>query len=422
MAEAVFMPRLGQSVESCIITEWVKKKGEFVNEGEVIFCYETDKAAFEETAKASGQILEIFYNEGDEVPVLANVAVIGKEGEPVDEFRGSGPEKAASGLEEKSSTESQKPGTPEKITEPSSVNNESSPSILKVSPRARKMAQAKNISLKNILGSGPNGRIIVRDIESELTKRSQSGGDRKAEKIPVGYSNEDYVVSPLSNIRKMIAKSMHASLQNSAQLTHHISADARKIIELRAIYKQRAEKGEIPNITINDMVCFATIRALENIPEINSHFLGDAIKKFRKIHLGIAVDTDRGLMVPSIRNAELLSLKGLSTQIKFLADGCRKGNIDPDLLQSENASFTVSNLGGYGVEFFTPVLNLPQTGILGVNTIVHRPADLGQGTIGFIPVIGLSLTYDHRAIDGAPASVFLREIKNQIENFASNLV
>jgi pyruvate dehydrogenase E2 component (dihydrolipoamide acetyltransferase) len=165
------------------------------------------------------------------------------------------------------------------------------------------------------------------------------------------------------------------------------------------------------------MICWCVIKALKKFPVANSHFLDDRIKIFNKVNLGIAVDTPRGLMVPAILNADDMDIARLSEELKFAAEACRKGNINPELLQSSSASFTVSNLGAYGVEMFTPVINLPQTGILGVCTILHRPADLGNGVFGFIPVIGLSLTYDHRAIDGGPATMFLKEIREQIEKF-----
>jgi len=430
MAEAVFMPRLGQSVESCIITRWEKKKDEIVNEGDVLFCYETDKASFDEIAKVSGILLEIFYEEGDEVPVLANVAVIGNEGESVDAFRSSSATSAIAELS--TSDENVNSGT---LPAPSqNVEGIETPadSKIRISPRARCMAQANGISLQGLQGSGPNGRIIVRDVESaaiNIPKTEPAAfkamKPEQTNSVPAFVpitSNDDFVENPLSNMRKLIAKGMHASLQNSAQLTHHTTADARKLLELRAIYKVRAEKGEIPNITLNDLVCYATVRALEKMPAINSHFLGDRMKTFKKVHLGIAVDTDRGLMVPVIRNADDLKLKALAIQMKAMAENCRKGNVDPELLRSENASFTISNLGAYGIELFTPVINLPQSGILGVNTITYRPADIGNGIIAFIPVIGLSLTYDHRALDGAPASAFLKEIRNQIENLSNILV
>jgi pyruvate dehydrogenase E2 component (dihydrolipoamide acetyltransferase) len=200
-----------------------------------------------------------------------------------------------------------------------------------------------------------------------------------------------------------------------------MSADARKILEYRAKIKLKADAGEIPNITLNDLVCFGVIKALKKMPEINAHFLGDQIRIFRKVHLGVAIDTERGLMVPALRNADEMSIEELSVNLRELADSCRKGNVDPELLASTAASFTVSNLGALGVEMFTPVINLPQAGILGINTIIHRPADIGNGIIGFVPYLGLSLTYDHRALDGAPASVFLGEVKQQIENLELNI-
>jgi pyruvate dehydrogenase E2 component (dihydrolipoamide acetyltransferase) len=171
------------------------------------------------------------------------------------------------------------------------------------------------------------------------------------------------------------------------------------------------------NITLNDMVCFSVIRALKKFPEANSHFLGESIRSFHQVHLGIAVDTARGLMVPAIKQADKLSLAQLSVQLKTVADACRSGNIDPEIIQPTAASFTVSNLGSYGVEMFTPVINLPQVAILGVCSIISRPADLGNGVFGFVPYMGLSLTYDHRAIDGGPATLFLAAIKEEIEHF-----
>jgi len=175
------------------------------------------------------------------------------------------------------------------------------------------------------------------------------------------------------------------------------------------------------NVTINDLVCYAVTRALKKHPLANSHFLGDTLRVFNKVHLGIAVDTERGLMVPAVRNADDLNIQQLAGQLKSVAETCKKGNINPELLSSEAASFSVSNLGSYGVELFTPVINLPQVAILGVNTIINRPADLGNGVYGFVPYIGLSLTYDHRALDGAPASALLRDIRLEIENLDINL-
>lgn len=438
MATPVIMPRQGQSVESCIIGEWYKKKGDQVKEGEIILSYETDKAAFDLESPVSGKILEIFFNIGDEVPVLTNIAVIGQEGEPVDEFKPGGISRDKTSTKETSDSTgeiSPKVAAPAYKDLPAGIKGK-----IRISPLARKLSEKLNIPIQQIKGSGPQGRIVEKDVRDmaaslqtspldteipvrEGTIQEQEFSDREGKYrsedliAPDSKTTEDFIIKKLSNIRKIISENMHASLQNSAQLTHHTSADARKILEYRKIFKADPEKAKGENITINDMVCCAVIKALKIKPEINSHFLGDSIKTFSRIHLGIAVDTERGLMVPALRNADEYPLPELSRALKSLADQCRKGNINPELLAGTAASFTVSNLGIYGVEMFTPVLYLPQAGILGVNAIIHRPADLGNGVIGFIPVIGLSLTYDHRAIDGAPASAFLKEVRDQIETF-----
>lgn len=442
MAIVVIMPKQGQSVESCIITEWNKKKGDQVKKGEILFAYETDKASFEEEASTDGVLLDLFYEAGDEVPVLTNVCVIGTPGEPTDNFRpGGAPPKKEEQQELVVTKEEQKPlSTPEVKILPSTTEGSGS-----LSPRAKNLAEKEGIQIDGIAGTGPMGRIIEKDILSILASQPKTtplarkkadqeqlhgtasgsglGGSITAKDLTpsTSVSNNTFEIKKLSNIRKLIAKAMHQSLQNSAQLTHHLGADARRLLELRRKVKKATDSGYPINITINDMVCFAVIKALKKFPQANAHFLGDSVKYFNKINLGIAVDTDRGLMVPAVRNADDLSIQGLSNQMREIAILCRKGAIDPELLSSEAASFTVSNLGNYGVEMFTPVINLPQVGILGVNTILPRPKDLGDGVYGFVPHIGLSLTYDHQALDGGEATRFLKQIANEIENLEFEL-
>ena len=196
-----------------------------------------------------------------------------------------------------------------------------------------------------------------------------------------------------------------------------LGADARRLQALRKKAKKALEEGRIDtNVTINDLVCFAVVKALRKFPNVNSHCLGDSMRLFDTVNLGCAVDTERGLMVPAVLHAEDLNVTGLSRQLKKLAEDCRKGSCNPDLLSSEAASFTVSNLGGFGVEYFTPIINVPQSAILGVGTIVPRPKDLGSGVYAFVPYLGLSLTYDHRAIDGGEATRFLKQVAVEIEN------
>ncbi len=420
MAEAVVMPRAGQSVESCIITQWLKKVGDPVEKGEILFSYETDKAAFDEEAVISGVLLAILFEEGDEVPVLENVAVIGQKGDDISQFSSISADKSLS-VEEKPS-----PAKEAKAIIPEVSSSVSAEKRIKISPRAKRMADSMQLNIKNIRGTGPMGRIIVSDIENSNaptihTNTTPPPVKRSTPKTTTPIHQGFYTDEKLSNIRKIIADNMMKSLQQSAQLTHHTSADARRILTLRKEIKNGNETRFPATTTLNDMVCYAIVRSLQTLPEINAHFLGDTIRRFNEVHMGIAVDTPRGLMVPSLRNAERYNLGGLGNALKDLANDCKSGTIDPDLLSSESASFTVSNLGVYGVEMFTPVINLPQCGIMGINTIIQRPADLGDGSIGFIPHIGLSLTYDHRALDGAPASQFLQEVKNQIENLNPEL-
>lgn len=437
MANVVIMPKQGQSVESCILTELKKRKGDKVAVGDILFAYETDKASFEEESKFEGTVLEVLYNEGDEVTVLSNVMIIGEPGENIEQYL-----QGDQSVEAPAAVQSEEVAVVvESKAEQQVVHAVATPGC-GVSPRARHLAQKQGINVANLAGTGPNGRIIERDViaaiegSAKMTPlakaialqsgavASQKGsglagtarGVDMVEAKSVATVAEDSQIKPLSNMRKIIAKAMHASLQNSAQLTHHLGADARRIMELRKAAKKAAEEGRLSvNITLNDLVCFAVIKALLKFPNVNSHFLGDSMRLFNKVHLALAVDTERGLMVPVVKCADDLTIVQLAERLKEVAAACKKGSIDPDLLSSEAASFTVSNLGNYGVEMFTPVINLPQSAILGVNTIVPRPKDIGGGVYAFVPHIGLSLTYDHRALDGGEATRFLKQIAIEIE-------
>jgi pyruvate dehydrogenase E2 component (dihydrolipoamide acetyltransferase) len=489
MATVVIMPKQGQSVESCILTAFKKKKGDAVAVGDLLFSYETDKASFEEEAQVAGAVLDIFFDEGDEIPVLANVMVIGNPGESTVEFRptseddagvASQPPTASAATQIAAQTGRLQTTTAssENVVDSQTSTIKTVPSeqtaastiesafgqvqgvtsqiptqaqvavtgrIAPVSPRAKNLAGKHAIQTETLAGTGPHGRVIERDIQAMIEAtpkmtplakaiiketgvplpKTGSGPAGIAKGADVGVKNPVYVsdseIKPLTNMRKIIARSMHASLQNSAQLTHHLGADARNITALRKKVKKAMQEGYPTDITLNDFVCFAVIKVLKKYPQVNAHFLGDSVRLFSKVHLGLAVDTERGLMVPTVRNADDLSIQGLSNQLKEVANACKKGGIDPDLLSPEAASFTVSNLGAYGVEMFTPVINLPQAAILGVNTIVPRPKDLGDGVYGFVPYMGLSLTYDHRALDGGEATRFLKQIAVEIETLEISL-
>ena len=440
------MPKQGQSVESCIVTEFKKKVGDTVAVGDVLFSYETDKASFEEEAQVAGTVLACFFKDGDEIPVLTNVMVIGAPGESFAEFApGDAAPQAAPAAEATAAQAAAPAAVPSPAAEPAAAPA-AGPVVpgAPVSPRARKTAAEKGVDTAQLAGSGPHGRVIEQDVLAAakpltgLAKAMMAEGGKAAPAAGTGLDGtvkgsdlktwkpnhtdiagegEDFTVEKMSNMRKLIAKSMYNSLQNSAQLTHMLGADARKIQALRKKAKKALEEGRIDaNITINDFVCYAVIKALQKFPKVNSHCLGDAMRLFKTVNLGCAVDTERGLMVPAVLHADELNIIGLSKELKKVADACKKGSCNPDLLAAEAASFTVSNLGGFGVEWFTPIINVPQSAILGVGTIVPRPKDLGGGVYAFVPYMGLSLTYDHRAIDGGEATRFLKQVATEIEN------
>ena len=469
------MPKQGQSVESCIVTEFKKKVGDKVSVGDVLFSYETDKASFEEESKVEGTVLAVFFADNDEIPCLTNVMVIGAPGESFAEFApssdASGQAAAPAGAEQGGNAPSVAQPAPSANAsgagvdfavsapmqmggahEVGGVSQNQAPvheaqekgASCGVSPRARRLAEQKGVNVEQIAGSGPHGRVIERDVQAAavsltgLAKAKMAEGGLaapaagtglagtvkgadlkvwKANHTDIAGEGAEFEVVKMSNMRKLIAKSMYNSLQNSAQLTHMLGADARKVQALRKKAKKALEEGKIDvNITINDFVCYAVVKALQKFPNLNSHCLGDAMRIFSSVNLGCAVDTERGLMVPAVLHADELNIVGLSKQLKKIAEDAKKGCVNPDLLSPEAASFTVSNLGGFGVEYFTPIINVPQSAILGVGTITLRPKDIGAGVVGFVPYMGLSLTYDHRAVDGGEATRFLKQVATEIEN------
>ena len=420
MATLVIMPRQGQSVESCVITAWEKKKGDKVAVEDILFTYETDKSSFEEKATVAGTLLEVFAEDGDDVPCLEPVCIIGEEGEDISALiaeakKGEAEEEApaAAAVEEKK----------EETVKEEAVATSTAPvdeSNMKISPRARRLAERTDADLSRAVPTGPNGRIIERDVNTLLDKGMLKGTAAEVSTVaaaapaaaPVAAASAaEYEDVKLPNIRKVIAKSMHASLSTMAQLTLNSSFDATQIMAYRASLKANAEKLGLPNITFNDMVLYAVAKTILAHKDLNAHYLDDTMRYFKHCNLGMAVDTDRGLLVPTIMNADTLSLAELAAQAKAVAKGAQEGTIAPDLLRG--ASFTVSNLGAFGIESFTPVINPPQTGILGVDTISYRVKADGST----YPAMGLSLTFDHRALDGAPAARFLKDLCSNLENF-----
>ena len=417
MATPVIMPRQGQSVESCIITEWKKKVGDKVAVGDVLFSYETDKSTFEEQAKVDGTLLAVFYNAEDDVPVLLNVAVIGNPGESFAEFAPEGAAAAAPAA--------QAEATVAPVVETAPAAQSTAARAEGVSPRAKNAAEKLGVDPAQAAPTGPHGRVIERDVLA-LAKENRFGSEAsaqsavaapaatKAAEATAAVNALDYDEIKLPNLRRMIAKTMHDSLAEMAQLTHNTSFDATKVLAFRESLKAAPENLDLPKVTINDIILFAVSRVLTKHEGLNAHMLGDKIRYFKHVNLGIAVDTPRGLLVPTLFAAETKTLGQIAAESKVLAKSAIDGSINPDLLQS--GTFTISNLGLYGIESFTPVINPPQVALLGVNCITERVRTV-EGQIATYPAMGLSLTYDHRAVDGAPASRFLKDLGTALEHF-----
>ena len=403
-AQAVIMPKAGITVESCIIGEWLKQIGDDVKIGDVLFTYETDKASFECESTAEGKLLAIFFEEGDEVPCMENVCAVGPEGEPTDCLKPGAAPAAVEVVAEAA------PAAAEAAA-PAAVAVDGAP----VSPRAAKLAKAAGVDASLAVGTGPNGRIVEKDVQ----KLIDSGvAAPKAQAAAPAAAEAEYEDVKFSGIRRAIAKSMTTSLSTMAQLTHTTSFDASNILAYRKMLK--AAGGEYAGITLGDIILYAVSRTLLNHPDLNANMLDDnSIRLFKQVNLGVAVDTPRGLMVPTIFGADKMSLLEISKAVKELAAQCRDGGINPDMLSG--GSFTVSNLGNMGVESFTPVINPPQTGILGVCGTVDRVRKAADGSIELYPAMGLSLTYDHRAVDGTPAAKFQKELCSNLENFTTLL-
>ncbi|MBO5823255.1 MAG: 2-oxo acid dehydrogenase subunit E2, partial [Lentisphaeria bacterium] len=223
-----------------------------------------------------------------------------------------------------------------------------------------------------------------------------------------------YEDTPITRIRKVIADNMHASLANMAQLTLNRTFDATAILEMRKQMKNAADFG-LDKVTINDLVLFAVAKTLVEFPDINANFIGDSMRRFTHAQLGVAIDTPRGLVVPVIRDADTLSVKAISEAVKAYAAAAKDGSLGADKMQG--GSFTVTNLGNLGIESFTPIINPPQTAILGVCGTTLRPRQKADGSVEFYQAMGLSLTFDHRVVDGAPAAKFLKAVAEKLEKF-----
>ena len=428
MATPIEMPKLGNTVEECLIARWRRQPGEAVTAGEILADIETDKATFELPSPVAGTLLAVFFGAGDLVPVYANVCVVGMPGEAVEGFRPKATAAAPEATTPAAAAEAPRRSLPDAppADRAAAVAPAAPVSASTMSPRARRFAEAHRFFPDGVAGSGPGGRILEEDLRrlyheiprvSSLAARMQedgyeirSGGSAAAGMI----LSTDLTPPParVSKLRETIARRMRQSLSSTAQYTLNASADATGLLSLRARIKSAGSAGDASSININAMVMFCAIKALEAVPAVNVEFVDGKMYQHSAVHIGFACDTPRGLLVPVIRDSQSLTLGQLAGRIKTLTAQAIEATIAPDDLTG--GTFTVSNLGTYGIESFSPVLNAPQVAILGVNTIALKPIRR-NGVVEFVEHIGFSLTCDHQVIDGAPGARFLKTVKEQIE-------
>lgn len=406
MSTIITMPQKGLTEESAVIAEWFVKEGDTVSVGTPLFAIDAGKATFDVESEAAGTVLAIFHAVDDDVPIMAPVCVVGEPGESFEVPEGAAPAAAAPKAE--AAPAAAPVAAPAAVAPKCSCDNQGF-----ASPRAKAAADRAGVDWHDAAASGPEGRVIEKDIADLVAGKTLP---KKAAQIAAVTPEEEFTVVKNSGIRKVIAQNMHDSLANMAQLSMTAYFDCKELFAYREKVKAMGEKLGYPNISINDMILFAASRVVLGYPLFNAHFSDKETTLFHHVHLGVATNTDRGLMVPTLKYADLKSLCEISAEAKELSKACRDNTISPD--QLSGGTLTVTNLGNNGISTFTPVINPPQTAIIGVCSPEWRVRPGKNGEMEMYRAMGISLTFDHRAVDGAPAAEFLHNLCERLENFS----
>jgi pyruvate dehydrogenase E2 component (dihydrolipoamide acetyltransferase) len=397
MATDISLPRLGQGMEAGTIVRWLKSEGEQVEKGEPLYELDTDKVTQEVEADASGVLLKILAGEGEEIEVGKRIAVIGEEGEEVEaeaevEVEEDEQEEGSPAPAREEERERGREASKEEAEEKETARADGR---IKASPLARRIARERNIDLAALTGTGPDGRIVAEDVERAATTPAHA---------TVGAAPLEAEVVPLTSLRKTIARRLTQAWEAPAfQIS--MSADMTRAQELRERLREQ-------NVTVTDVLMKLAAIALLRHREVNAQFADDELRIFPNAHIGLAVATERGLIVPVLREVERKSLVQLAAERGEIVQRTREGKLSQEDL--EGGTFTISNLGMYGVEIFTAVLNPPQSAILAVGAIEEKPV-VENGELLARPLMAMTLTCDHRAVDGAKAAEFLRELKTLLE-------
>ena len=395
MATPITMPKLGLTMKTGTISKWMKNEGDTVKKGEYLLEVTTEKITNKIESKAEGVLLKIVAPKGSKLPVGALIGVIGEAGEDVTsiiaEAAAKGPAVA------KPAVAKGAPG----VARPS-VSAEALEKI-KISPAARKMAEENGVDYTLIVGTGPEGRITKEDVEKAI---ADGVGLEETDDRPT------LEVIPYEGMRQAIGENMARSWSSNARVTHHVRVDMSEILALRK--KMNEGVSEKNKISVTAILTKAVARALEINPCVNASFTGSEVKIWQDINIGMAVAVPGGLIVPVVRDAHKKRLTEINKEIADLAKRARKNKLVVD--EMSGATFTITNLGGYGsVDFFTPIINPPEVAILGIGRTTEQPAVV-NGQVVARPLMGISLVFDHRVVDGAPAAEWLAVLIGLIEN------
>jgi pyruvate dehydrogenase E2 component (dihydrolipoamide acetyltransferase) len=399
MASYIEMPKLSDTMTEGTVVKWHKGVGDKIGVGEVIAEIETDKAVMELEAFDEGVLGQIYVGEGAKAKIGDQLAVLVGKGETVPPKNGqaTAPEKSLQTVPKDTFR------TPLKELAPAPAGR------VKASPLAKKIAVARGLSLANLKGTGPGGRIIARDVESTVAPATA-----QAPRIPQVPQTEASRRIPLSGMRKIIADRLLASKTQIPHFYLNIEVDSGELLRLRAQINEQLEKDGRGKVTINDFILKAAVEAAVKVPRVNASFAGDAVVEYADVHLSVAVALDEGLVTPVVRQAQKKSLREISEAVKDLAARARTKKLKPE--EYQGGTITVSNLGSYGIESFSAVINPPQAVILAVGAIVKKPVVNACDEIVPAHRLALDLSADHRVVDGSIGAQYLAELRRLIEN------
>ncbi len=403
MATRIDMPQLGLTMEKGTILQWLKAEGEKLEKGQPVVLIQTEKVEYEVEAPAAGTLLKVVGKEGAELPVGGLMGILGQQGEDVSALLAGAPAPAEPSTQRV--PESREPSPVAQVVATAGAPPVRAPGErVKISPVAKKLAQDHGIDIAAITPTGPDGRIVREDVERAIAARTAAPAAAPATAVPD--------VIPLTGIRKVIFDRMGQSWRETARVTLFADADMTDIVRLRQEKGAEWERRFGIKPSYSDLIHLAVANALREEPRINCRLDGQGVRIRKEVNLAFAIDLGEGLVATVIKDADKKSLGELAKAARDLAERARSGRLTPD--DMADGTFTVTNLGVLGVEYFTPIINPPQAGILGVGKIMDKPVVLGGG-IHIRSMMTLSLVFDHRLIDGAPAAKFLAKVKELLE-------